>query len=204
VQAVETLSVKEAIESRRSIRKFKPEPIPREELDEILRLASFAPSAWNLQPWRFIVVTDPSLKEALQAAANNQPQVTSAPAVILLASDMEDVLEHVDKVAHPSLPPEQQQRFADMIRGTFGGQSVEQRGAWAAAQCYIALGFLLIAAQSMGYATVPMLGFDPVRVREILGLPDHVQLPAMVPIGRPAEEGRSRHRHRLEDIVTYR
>ncbi len=57
-----TLPVHEAIESRVSIRKYQPEPIPPEDLREVLRLASLAPSAWNLQPWRFHVVTDPAIK----------------------------------------------------------------------------------------------------------------------------------------------
>lgn len=54
-----------------------------------------------------------------------------------------------------------------------------------------------------GYGTVPMLGFDPVKVREILDLPEHVKFAAMVPIGRPADEGFSHHRRDVDRIVTY-
>lgn len=198
-----TLPVHEAIESRVSIRKYQPEPIPPEDLREVLRLASLAPSAWNLQPWRFHVVTDPAIKEQLREAAYGQEQVTSAPAVIVVASDMEDVLAHLDEVVHPGMPPERRQQQIDQLRSIFGAMSVEERGRWGLGQTYIALGFLLVAAQGMGYATVPMLGFEPARVRAILGLPDHVQLAAMVPIGRAAEQGFPRHRHPLERIVTY-
>lgn len=198
------ISVQEAIETRRSIRKFVQEPIPRADIDEILRLASLAPSAWNVQPWRFVVVTDPGLKEQLQAAAYGQQQVTSAPAVILVLSDMEDVMANTMEIAHAAMPDEQKERVVQTIHRVFGGTSVEERGKWALSQTGIALGFLLIAARGLGYATVPMLGFDQARVREILGLPEHVQFAAMVPIGRPAEEGYPHHRHPLERIVTYR
>lgn len=71
------LNVKETAESRRSIRKYKPDPIPREQLEEILSLALKAPSANNLQPWRIAVVQDPTLKKRLREAANNQAQVRS-------------------------------------------------------------------------------------------------------------------------------
>ena len=58
-------SVSEAIQNRRSIRQYVQEPIPRADLEEILRLTSLAPSAWNVQPWRFIVVTHPDKKSKL-------------------------------------------------------------------------------------------------------------------------------------------
>jgi len=196
-------SVQEAIESRRSIRRFAPEPVRREDLKEILRLTSLAPSAFNLQPWRFHVVEDAETKQKLREAAFGQPQVTSAPVVIIVASDMEDTLNHLEETQHPGMPPEQRQRIVCSVRETYGQMSVAERGQWALTQTNIALGFLLLAAQGMGYATVPMLGFDPARVREILGLPEHVHFAAMVPMGRPAEEGYPHHRLRLEQIVKY-
>ncbi|BCU81298.1 nitroreductase [Polycladomyces abyssicola] len=199
-----TLSVKEAIESRRSIREYEQKPIPRADLQEILWLAHLAPSAWNVQPWRLIVVTDPELKSQLQEAAYGQKQVGSAPAVIVVTSDMEDVLQHPREFAHPNMPPEAVDRLEKTILDTFGSQSVEQRGAWGAAQTYIFLGFLLIAAKGMGYDTSPMLGFDPVKVRRLLNLADHVQIPALVAIGKGAEPGYPHHRHSLDRIVTYR
>src|SRR5688500_9457652 len=82
------LDIKTAAETRRSIRKYKPEPISTEDLTELIRLTSLAPSSRNIQPWRFLIVRSPELKAELQAAAYNQSQVTSAPAVIVLYSDM--------------------------------------------------------------------------------------------------------------------
>ena len=75
---------------------------------------------------------------------------------------------------------------------------------WGAGQGYIELGYLLLAEYSLGYATSPMLGFDPAKVKEALGLPAHVMIPALVAIGRGDEEGFSHHRHAIDRIVTYR
>ena len=74
----------EAADSRRSVRKFTDEPISERVLRELVRLAGRAPSAFNVQPWRFVVVTDPALKAQLREAAYGQEQVSSAPAVIVL------------------------------------------------------------------------------------------------------------------------
>ena len=197
----QALTVAQAIETRNSIRKYKPEPIPEADLNEILRQASLAPSAWNVQPWRFHVVTDPALKEKLKEAAYGQAQVTSAPAVIMVASDMEDMLAHPYEATHPGMPQESKDRMVKTIKDAFEGQSVEERAKWGLTQTNIALGFLMLAARGMGYATVPMLGFDEKKVQELLGLPAHVKFAAMLPIGLPAEEGYPHHRHSLERIV---
>lgn len=203
MQTTQTLSVQEAIESRHSIRVYKPDPIPPEDLNEIFRLTSLAPSAWNVQPWRFHVATEPALKQQLQDAAYGQRQVTSAPAVIVVASDMEDVLAHPEDVCHPGMSDQQKAGMVDTLKKTFGPQSVEERGLWGLTQTNIALGFLMIAAQGLGYSTVPMLGFDQHKVRQLLGLADHVKFAAMVPIGRAAQEGYAHHRFPLDRTVIY-
>jgi nitroreductase len=200
----QAMTVQQAIDDRRSIRKFHPEPIPRKDLEEILRQAGQAPSAWNVQPWRFIVVTDPETKALLQEAAYGQTQVTSAPAVILVTSDMEDVMAHPEAIVHPGMGEEGKARVRQTLEGAFGQQSVAQRGMWGLTQTNIALGFLMLAAQGMGYSTVPMLGFDQAKVRQILGLPEHVLFAAMLPIGKAAEEGHTKFRRPLETIVTWR
>ena len=72
------MSVAEAAAKRRSIRAFGSERVPREDLDAIFDVTRLAPSAWNLQPWRFVVVEDPVRKAQLAEAAFNQRQVSSA------------------------------------------------------------------------------------------------------------------------------
>jgi nitroreductase len=203
VTTPETLSVKEAIETRRSIREYVQEPIPKEDIDEILRLTSLAPSGSNIQPWRFIVVTDPELKAQLKAVSYNQRQVGGAPALIIVTSDMEDVLLHLDETVHPAMSQERKEQGVKGLQHTFGSMSVEERGRSGLTQANIAFGFLLVAATGLGYATSPMLGFEQDKVRQLLGLGEHVQFAGMVALGKAAEEGFPTHRHPLERIVTY-
>ena len=203
IQTHAMLSVKEAIKSRHSIRKFKDQAISKENIQEIFELVRLSPSAWNLQPWRFHVVTDAQLKEKLQSAAYGQTQVTSAPAVIIVASDMESVLENLPATIHPGFSSEEKQKQVDYLSGLFGAMSMEERGQWALTQTNIALGILLVTIQAFGYGSVPMLGFDQGQVKEILHLPEHVKIAAMVPFGVPDEEGYPHHRLDLKTIVTY-
>lgn len=203
VQTLQALTVKDAIERRHSIRRYTDDPIPREDLNEILRLASLAPSAWNVQPWRFVAVTDQNVKNRLMEAGYGQPQIGAAQVVVAVVSDMEDVLAHLAEILPPGMPAERKEQEVHTLRNVFDPQSVEQRGQWGLTQTNIAFGFLILAAQSMGYATCPMLGFDQAKVREILGLPAHALFAGLVSMGRPAEEGYPHHRHSVERITTY-
>lgn len=199
--ALDLLNVREAAEKRRSIRAFEPEPIPREDLEAILDVVRRAPSAFNAQPWRFVVVESPETRARLAAAARNQRQVLSAPATIVLYTDMEDVLANVDEILHPGMDAAKRAGARDAFLKLFGAQSVEQREAWAAGQGHIALGYLLLAAEAHGYQTSPMAGFDPEAVKALLDLPETARVPALVAIGRGTEEGFPHHRHPLERIV---
>lgn len=204
MQVESTLTVVDAAESRRSIRKFTAEPIPAEDMRELLRLVGRAPSAFNVQPWRFVVVTDPALKALLREAAYNQAQITSAPAVIVLYSDMRDALATIDEAIHPDVQGERREAQKRSLLASFANKSDAEREAWGAAQSNIALGYLMLIARGMGLDTSPMAGFQPDRVRTILGLPGHVQIPAMVAIGYGDEDGFRSHRHDVERVATFR
>ena len=199
-----TVPASQAALSRRSIRVYDPTAIPEDELRELLRLAGRAPSAYNAQPWRFIVVRDPALKEKLSAAAYGQQQVISAPATIVVYSDMESALERMPESAHPGMPAEARDAMVESFRRSFDGKSVEEREAWGNAQSNIALGYLLLLAETMGFGTSPMLGFDAAQVKTLLGLPAHVRVPALVTIGYAAEEGFPPHRLGAETMVEFR
>lgn len=199
-----TMTVAEAAGARRSVRKYKDQPVPEADLREILRIAGLAPSAFNAQPWRWVVVRDPELKEQLKEAANGQAQVGAAPAVIVLYSDMKDVLENTEAVVHPGYGAERIPAVAAGFRKGFESRTEAEREAWGNAQSNIALGFLLLAAQSLGYGTSPMLGFRPDAVKRVLGLPEHVAIPALVAIGVADEEGFPHHRHEVGAIASFR
>lgn len=197
-------SAARAADSRRSIRKYEAAPIPKEDLLELLRLAGRAPSAFNVQPWRFVVVTDADLKQKLSAAAYNQQQIVNAPATIVMYSDMVSALERMPDSMHPGMPQDQRDAGVASFRARFASQSAEEREGWGVGQANIALGYLLLLAEEKGFATSPMLGFEPEKVKELLGLPEHVRIPALIAIGYPAEEGFTPHRLPIDSLVEFR
>jgi nitroreductase len=83
------MDVFEAIRTRRSIRKYRTEPIPNDRLEMIFEAARLAPSAGNRQPWRFVVVRDADRKKALAGAANNQSFLSEAAAIVAAVGDPE-------------------------------------------------------------------------------------------------------------------
>ena len=193
-----------AARSRRSVRAYTDQPVSDETITELLTLAGRAPSAFNLQPWRFVVVRDPSLKAALGAAAYGQKQITGAPVVIAMYADMEDTMARLEEIVHPGLPPEKRQDTINMLQASFGSMSVEDRAVWANGQSNIALGYLLLIAKAEGLDTSPMLGFEAPKVKRLLDIPEHATVTALVALGYGAEEGFVSHRHDIERITTFR
>lgn len=202
-EALTTLTVTDAAEARRSVRKYEPTPIPRAHLNEILRVAGLAPSPWNIQPWRFVIVEDVATKAKLQEAAYGQAQVGAAPAVIVMYSDMTDAINTIEETVHPGMAGPAGDKAAADIRANFAAYSEADKAAWGFAESNIALGFLLLTAQSHGYSTSPMLGFAPDKVKELLGLPADARIPALIAIGIGAEAGFPHHRHPLERIARF-
>lgn len=198
-----TTTLTEAAETRRSIRKYEPTAVPREHLLEILRVTSLAPSPWNVQPWRFVIVEDADTKVKLQEAAYGQAQIGSAPAAIVLYSDMTDAIDTIEETVHPGMRGPAGDKAAADIRATFGRMSESDRAAWGYAESNIALGYLLLAARAHGYSTSPMLGFMPDAVKTLLGLPADARIPAIVAIGIGAEEGFPHHRHAVDRIARF-
>lgn len=197
-------AILEAAESRHSVRRYTDAPVTEEELTRLLAAAGRAPSAYNLQPWRWVAVRDSGMKLRLQTAAFGQPQVGAAPVVLVLYSDMKDALEHLEETFADTLPLEKATATRTHLLETLGAQSDTDREAWGAGQSYIALGYLLLIAESLGLGTSPMLGFNPNEVKSLLGLPAHARVPALVALGHPAEAGFDSPRHALDRVLSVR
>lgn len=198
------LSAADAAMTRRSVRAYTGDPVSDEALDHLLTLAGRAPSAFNLQPWRVVVVRDPVVKAELGAAAYGQKQVTGAPVVLVVYSDMEDTMARLGEIVHPDLTPEKRAETIAMLERSFNGMTVEARAVWANGQANIALGYLLLLAKTEGLDTSPMLGFDAAKVKALLNIPEHATVAALVSIGHGAEDGFVSHRHPTSRITTYR
>ena len=142
-------------------------------LEEALRLT---PSSGGLQPWKFIVVTDPAVRAKLRPASYGQPQITDASHLVVFAAKNNfseaDVDAHLQNVARAQgVPVESLAQFRGMLVGGIV-QAMDEvtRNAWAHNQAFIALGNLLTSAALLGIDACPMEGFDHAQYDEILGL----------------------------------
>jgi len=142
-------------------------------LEESLRLT---PSSFGLQPWKFIVVTDPAVRAKLRPVSWNQSQVTDASHLVVFARRTEmteaDVNEFFNQMVSErgadaaKLEPYRQM----MIGGVVKGKDAAGQKEWAARQLYIALGQLMGAAAALAVDTCALEGIDPAAYTEILGL----------------------------------
>lgn len=198
------LSAAAAARVRRSVRSYSDQPVTDDQVRTLLELTGRAPSAFNAQPWRFIVVREPALKQQLMSAAYNQKQIGEAPVVIVMYADMEDTMANLEAILNPGLSAEQRESTLAMLRRTWGGLTVEKRAEWGNAQANIALGYLLLLAQSEGYATSPMLGFQADQVKSLLGIPSHATITALVALGHAAADGFPSHRLDPDAIASFR
>ncbi len=133
-----------------------------------------SPSSFGLQPWKFFVVTDHSVKERLKPATWHQSQVVDASHVVVLAIrknlSVSDIDRYVSRTAEVrGSTVESLAGFRKMMVGTFEKPPFDINE-WAARQVYIALGVFMTAAAMLGIDTCPIEGFEPPKYDEILGL----------------------------------
>lgn len=172
---------------RRATPAFRKDPVPDDLLQQALELGTFAPSGYNLQPWRFVVVRDPEIKRRLRAAAYGQEKVEKAPVVIVACGDTAAWREHdleralADGRATGSIPDD---KTASGIRQSVNGfLGKTDLAVWVTRQTMIAFSFLMLAAESLGLDTAPMEGFDEAMTRSVLGIPDTARVVALLALG---------------------
>ena len=179
-------SLTQALLDRRATPHFKPDPVPAEYLDAILRFATQAPSGYNLQPWRFLVVRDKENRAKLQKAAYNQEKVGEAPVVIIAFAIHDDWKNYIDAVfqegvrrgfGKPEMIPGIKKQAAEFLE-----KGISQQ-VWLNRHTMIALTTMMLLAETYGLDTAPMEGFDPVAVGREFGLPQNAEVIALLAIG---------------------
>ena len=172
---------------RRATMHFAPDPIPDEYLDAILSLAAQAPSGYNLQPWRFIVVRQEESKRRLRAVSFNQPKVSEAPVIIICLGMKEEWKTRADEVfkegaARGAGPLDGWQQARDGALGFI--TKAQQMSVWVTRHTMIAVTCLMLIAEAYGFDTAPMEGFDPAGVKAEFGIPDEAEVVALIALGR--------------------
>lgn len=185
------MNVTEAIVKRRSIKAFDAQhKMADEEITKLMSLAMLSPTAFNIQNWRFVLVTDPVLRQQIRTVSWNQAQVEEASLLIVLTADLKSWEKQPERY-WANAPKPMQDYLVPAIGQYYNGHEQVQRDE-GMRSCGMAAMTIMLAAKEMGYDTCPMDGFDFDAVGKILNLPaDHT--PAMfVVVGKALEPARER------------
>ncbi len=168
------MKVLDVIQKRRSVRKYKEDPIPEKDLMRVLEAARLAPSGKNFQPWKFIIVKDKALKEKLAQASAGQFFMAEAPIIIVGCGFPDNCYAHMGRYMK----------------------------SWSV-DVTIALEHLILQAQEEGLGTCWIGSFEEEEVKAILNIPENVKVLALTPLGYPDEIPRFRRRKSLDEIISY-
>lgn len=199
------ISTKEAIENRRSIRKFKPDPITDEILMELLESARLAPSGCNSQPWRFKIVRDEATKKRLEKFSFDQKFVSVAPVVLVVCADVQGYLDGrvsgvqdlgkigvfddgICEILHKTTKAKSQLKLEDLQKSV-------------AFNIAIAIEHIALRALDFGLGTCWMRLIDEKAIREYFGWDKNFYPVAVLPIGYPDENPKPRKRRPMEDLI---
>ena len=183
---MEEIGLFEAIYSQRQITSYKPDPVPREAIDRILEAATKAPSGGNSQPWDFIVITDPELIAKVSQIYREQwlsnRGTTPVPGEPPAYRAARHLAQHMHEVPVLILV------CADHRRGSApynpGDPIVRNKYS---SSVWLAVQNLFLAARALGLGT-RLTSTHIIReteIKELLGIPDHVETMALIPMGYP-------------------
>ena len=178
----------EAIYERRAVKAFDPEHrLTPDEEKKLLEAAIQAPTSFNIQHWRFVVLRDPELRLKIRKElGNDQAQMTDASLLVLLTADVQAWHKEPERYWR-NAPPEVAKMLVDWMGPFHEGREWLQRDE-AQRSIGMAMQTLMLAARSMGYDSCPMIGFDIEKVAELINLPeDHVMGP-MLAIGKKVKD----------------
>lgn len=180
-------SLPDAIRERRSTPSFDGQTISQEELRLILEAGLFAPSGYNVQPWRFILVTTPEQKRKLRAASFNQAKVEEASAVIVCCGDADSWRRDADEIVRMGVSGGMPEGYAAQLKSHvehyLSSLNTDQMHGWLNKQVSLAVAHMLLMAEAMGYDTAVMEGFEQDKVHEALRLPLSYWVVSLLAVG---------------------
>ena len=184
------MEFEQLVAQRRSVKRFDPgHSISDAELKSLFEQVVLTPSSFNLQHWRFVVVRGAENKAKLRQAAMDQEQVEQASATLVVIGKLD---AHTDAATiYADTPPEVRDDLVPMIEQFYADKPQLQRDE-AVRSVSLAAMTLMFAASDMGYATSPMIGFDPQAVGDLIGL-DANHIPVLlIAIGKQVGDLRPR------------
>lgn len=199
------LTTKESIEKRRSIRKYKPDPIPEEHIMSLLDSARLAPSGSNSQPWRFKVVRDRETRQQLAQASYKQAFIAEAPVVFVCCIDLKSFVDGtVSGVQDLGRIGAVEGRIAKIISDRterYTPVDIEELTPRIALNLAIAVEHIVLRALDFGLGSCWIRLFDEKTIKTIFGWGRNIHVVALLPVGYPAESPAPRRRLKIEEIL---
>ncbi|AFQ42462.1 nitroreductase family protein [Desulfosporosinus meridiei] len=194
----------EAMKARRSIRKFKSDPIPESQITQLIESARLAPSGSNLQPTRFVVIKSETARAQL-SEATPLPFVSQAPVIIACCIDTESLSgigtrarELMEAGAFKDTPLEKMDTESYAKRRPMDQATAE---AYLRLNAAIAIDHITLRAVDLGLGTCWVMMFDQEKVKQILGLGENYNVVALLPVGYPDQDPNARPRIELSQIL---
>lgn len=180
------MDIIEVIKNRRSIRKYKSDPVDDKTVEIVMEAARLAPSWANTQCWRFIVVRDENTRARIAATIAANPTIGSNPALNAIKTAPVLIIACAEKA----------------VSGYFQGQAATDKGdSWMMFDVALAMENLVLAAAALGLGTVHVGLFDAQQVASILGVPEGYCVVEMTPLGYPEFQPNPRPRKDTTEIV---
>ncbi len=179
----------QAIRERRAINFFeKGQEIPDDKLKELLTIANFSPSSFNLQPWKVVIVRETERKKILRKCAFDQQKVEEASAVLIIIADPEVVEENLERALNSwqelgYIKTDIRPIYTEMTKNLYGTKESLSRKIFAVKNTALYAMSFMIAAKGLGLETHPMDGFDEECVKKEFNIPNDKIIPMLVAVG---------------------
>lgn len=196
----------QVVDERRSTKVYDPQvEIPREELVSLLETAGKAPSAWNLQQWKFLVFDQKEVQERLLPIAYHQQQVQDASAVVAILGDLE-ANKNIDPVFDPAIEKgemtaEIKEVLKKQIDGAYSRDEYPRDAAFSNASL-AAMQFML-AAKAKGWDTCPIGGFNPAALVSEFNVSERYIPIMLITIGKPLQQARKSDRLDIRNLIDW-
>lgn len=177
----------DAIYQRRAVKHYDADhQLSDAEVEKLLEAAIQSPTSFNIQHWRFVVVTDPDQRQEMRKVANDQAQFTDASLLIVLTADVKAWQKNPDRYWKDA-PAEVAEMLVNWLGPFYEGDERLQRDE-AMRSCGIAGQTIMLAAKAMGYDSCPMIGFDMEKTAELINLPDDHAIGFIIAVGKQTKQ----------------
>ena len=207
-------SIVDKLNWRYATKKFdSSKKVSEEDLETLLEAARLTASSYGLQPYKIYVIEDTDVRQKLRKASYDQPQITDASYLIVLANKptfnetmIDDYIANI--MAIRGVSKEDLEGFSQTMKSTLLDLPDAYKNTWTSNQAYIVLGNLMTVASEMKIDTCPMEGFDKAKYNEILGLTDKdLNAAVVLAVGYRSADDTTQHypkvRYSKEQIITH-